>query len=488
MIMSQEVPLNNEPRWEGMREVVRISWPIILGTLSYTIMQFADAVMVARVSKESLAAIGPAIVWTWTLGTFIFGITTASTTFVAQSMGRGRKADCGRYGWQTVYLSLLALVAGVVIYPFAGYLFGIMNHGPEVTALEVAYFRIRLAGYMPMAWVMGMAGFFQALNRSKIPMWTAVYANTINIALNYVLIFGHFGFPAMGIAGAAWATVIAQWLQVGMLMMPFLSRKFDEEFATRVTWRFDPKRCLEMLRIGMPSGMSMFLDVANWGIFISFIVGYFGEVALAANNAAVNFMHLSFMPALAISQGVSALVGQYIGKGDIARAKARTYTALRLAVSYMVLMGVFYLFFGATLTRIFFSDNPEVIDLARRLLILAAIFQAFDGICIISMGALRGAGDTRWMMWATFIVAYLVFLPAATFTAIVLNTGAYGAWLGATVYILVLSGTLFGRFRSEKWRNINIFTESMEQVAATRAEVQTGQVVTAEPQPEAPGA
>ena len=483
--MSRGAPLKNEPRWEGIREIARISWPIVLGTLSYTLMQFADAVMVAKVSKESLAAIGPAMVWTWTLGTFIFGITTASTTFVAQSLGRGRKEDCGRYGWQSVYLSVLALIAGILLYPLGGYIFGLMNHGPEVTPLETAYFQIRLAGYMPMAWVMGMAGFFQALDRSKIPMWTAFYANAINIVLNYVFIFGHFGFPAMGIAGAAWATVIAQWLQAGMLMAPFLSRKFDAEFATRSVWRFDRKRCLEMLRIGMPSGMSMFLDVANWGIFISFIVGYFGEVALAANNAAVNFMHLSFMPALAISQGVSALVGQYIGKGEIALAKARTYTALRMAASYMTFMGVLYLFFGAAFTRFFFSDNPEVVDLARRLLILAAIFQGFDGVSIICMGALRGAGDTRWMMWLTFVVAYLVFLPTAYVTAIVFNTGAYGAWAGATVYVLALSGSLFLRFRSEKWRSINIFTASMEQVNAERAAPEGAMT---DPQPEVPGA
>ncbi|MFP4500232.1 MAG: MATE family efflux transporter [Candidatus Hydrogenedentota bacterium] len=454
-----------EPRWTGAREVMQLSWPIILGTFSYSVMDFADKLMVAQLGPIPLAAIGSAAVWSWTLGTIVFGIVTSAATFVAQSLGRGRPEVCACYAWQAIYVALLAFVVAAVLYPLAGYGFRLMNHEPAVTHLEVTYFRIRLLGYPGMAWVMGLGAFFQAVNHSRVPMYTAFFANACNIGLNYLLIFGKLGFPELGVAGAATATVFAQWLQAVLLTGIFLNAYYHREFGTRTAWRFDKGRTGELLRIGVPAGMSMFIDVANWGVFISFVVGHFGAVALASNNVAVTFMHLSFMPAVGVSQGVAALVGQYIGAGDIPRAKARTYTALRIACMYMAGMGLIFILFGRPLTAALFSDDPAVIDLARWLLVLAGIFQVFDAVAIISMGALRGAGDTRWMMWATFFLAYLGFLPAAFVLAYVFEGGAFGAWVGATVYVVALSSLLFVRFRSERWRHINIFTAAMAQTS-----------------------
>jgi Na+-driven multidrug efflux pump len=170
---------------------------------------------------------------------------------------------------------------------------------------------------------------------------------------------------------------------------------------------------------------------------------------------------LSFLPALGLNQAIAAIVGQWIGRKDVPRAKARTYTAMRLAVAYMTFVGVTLAVFGGPLIRIAFSQNPEVIQLGWILLILCAAFQGFDAVNIVLFGALRGVGDTRWMMWATFLGGYLVFLPVALVLAFVLGWGAIGAWLGATVYIVLLSGVVFLRFRGEGWRSVRIFESDM---------------------------
>lgn len=449
-----------EPRWAGVREVMGMSGPIILGSVSYTIMQFVDTIMVAKLGTDTLAAAGSAGVWSYTMGCLIFGVVGCVSTFAAQSLGRGEQHNCARYAWQGIYIAMLAGGVALVLWPLSGVLFRSMGHSPEVTRLELIYFRIRLLSYIPMAWVTALAAFFQAVNKPRVPMRVAILANVLNVELNYVLIFGKLGFPAWGIGGAAAATVIAMFVQAISLQWIFLSKPVNAQFKSRSGFGVDLVRIRELLRIGLPSGLSMFLDVANWGVFTSFMVGGFGAAALAAHNAAIQFMHVAFMPALGLNQGIAAIVGQYIGRGDIARAKARTYTAMRIAITYMVLVGLVFAVFGRTLIHTFFSKEPDVIALGGILLILAAIFQGFDAINIVCFGALRGAGDTRWMLYITFIAAYFVFLPLAAMLAWPLDLGAVGAWIGATVYIIGLSGALFRRFHGERWRAISIFSKS----------------------------
>jgi len=458
-----------EPRWTGAREVLLMSGPIVLGSISYTVMEFADKLMIAQLGTEPLAAAGSASLWSYTLGVLFLGVLSCVSTFVAQSIGRGRPELCASYAWQGLYLSLLAALLALVLLPLSGPLFHAMNHSPEVTRLELVYFRLRLLGYPALAALTALAAFFQAVDRPMIPAYTAIIANTCNLLLNYLLIFGKFGFPELGVAGAAIATVIAQFLQAGLLFALFLGPAFHARYATRLGYPLSLKRIRELLRVGLPSGVSLFLDIANWAVFTSFLVGSFGAAALAAHNVALSFMHVSFMPALALNQGIAPIVGRWIGRNDFERAQARTHTAIRLAAVYMFVMGIVFAVFGGVLIGTLFSDDPEVIRLGHRMLILAAIFQAFDAIAIVTIGALRGAGDTRWIMWVMFFFAYFVFLPAAYVLAIPMGGGAFGAWIGATFYIILLGGIIFMRFRSGRWREMNIFSEEVEEIVLATA-------------------
>jgi len=454
-----EVSLHTEGRWTGLREVMGMSGPIIVGSLSFTVMMFVDQVMVAQLGTDALAALGSAGLWSHISGCLFLGLIGCVSTFAAQSYGRGRPEHCAGYAWQGIYISLLAGLLGLVLWPFAGALFGAMRHPEAVMRLEIVYFRIRLLGFASMAWTTALASFFQAIGRSRVPMYVAIVCNAANILLNYLLIFGKCGFPRWEIAGAAAATVVSLSLQVVLLQAVFLSRPIHRRFGTRRAYALDLVKCRELVRVGLPAGLSFLMDIANWGLFTSFIVGYFGAVALASHNAAIGFMHLAFMPAVGLNQGLAAIVGQYLGRRDPATAAARTYTGMKLAIVYMFLMGVIFAIFGRFLIDVFFSDDPQVLTMGHKLLILAALFQGFDAINIVASGALRGAGDTRWIAVVTVVCAYFFFLPLALALAFPAGLGAVGAWIAATIYIIGLSGLLFSRVRGGRWQAIQIFAE-----------------------------
>lgn len=453
--------IDMESPWAGLQEVLRMAFPIILGMLSFVVMQFVDQWMVSKLGKESLAAVGSAGLWSYAVTTFMLGIVGCVSTFASQSLGRGNPEHCSAYTWQGIYVSLISGVLVLAIWPVSEWFFRSMNHSPEVTRLEIVYFQIRLLGFVFIIWQGALAAFFQAVNRAIVPMYAALVANVVNVVLDYLLIFGKFGFPQWGIGGAAAATVASLLVQVIMLQSVFLNRRYHEIYRTRETLAFSTPKIRELLGIGMPAGVTQFMDILVWGLFTSFLIGSFGDNQLAAHNIAIIYLHVCFMPALGIHFAVAPIVGQWIGRGRVDLVRKRTYTALKLSMAWMTFVGIQIAIFGVPLVRMF-SDDPEIVHTGRTLLILAAVFQAFDACNITISGALRGAGDTRWLAIVMTTLAYLFFMPLAYVLAVPMNGQAIGAWIGATIYIILLSGLLLRRFKGERWREINIFTQSGE--------------------------
>jgi len=451
---------HTEPRWAGLREVGFLAGPIVLGMMSHTIMQFVDVAMVSRLGSEALAAVGSAGLWVYILSTFLLGIVGCVSTFVSQCVGRDEKEHCAKYAWQGIYLSLVAGALSLALWPLAGPLFRSMPHSETVTNYEITYFQVRLAGYVFLAWGASLAAYFQAIGRPMVPMGIAIFTNILNAALDYVLIFGIGPFPEWGVYGAAVATVIGQFAFVAVAQTIFLNSRSNRDFATRSTYAFDWHRMRELFRIGWPSGLTFLLEIMTWGIFTSWIIGKSGDIALAAHTAALTVMHMSFILGIGLNHAIAPIVGNWIGKGHPDVAIARTYTAIKIAVVYMTFMGIVFAVFGGDIIRIAFSQSGEVVSIGYKLLLLAAVFQAFDAVTIVSAGALRGAGDTRWMAFVMGIMSYGVFLPLAILLARVLGWEAVGAWVGATIYIIAVSGLIFYRFYSEKWRSINIFLDT----------------------------
>jgi MATE family multidrug resistance protein len=448
---------DREAPYAGLKEILTMAGPIVLASISITTMGVVDTAMVGHLGKNELAGVGSASLWAFTLATFFIGTVGCVGTFVSQCVGKGDLPSCARYAWQGIHLSLATCVIAAIAYPFASSLFGAMPHDPGVRQVEVEYFEVRMAGFFLMPLQAALAAFFNAISRPMVSMFASISANILNAILAYCLIFGAFGFPEMRCAGAAWATNVALLMQCVFLMVVFLGPGMHETYGTRRAMSIEWVKLRELLRIGWGGGLAFLLDLFTWSIFTSVIVGGVSASALAAHNVAVQVMSVSFMPAVGVNNAIAPIVGQWIGRGNIARAKSRTYTAMRITMVYMFLMGVVFASFGGPIIAYGFNDDPEVIRLGKTILILAAIFQTFDAINIVIMGALRGAGDTRWTAIMMTSFALSVFLPLAYVLSRYADMGAPGAWIGATVYVIGLSLFFFMRWHGEKWRHIQIF-------------------------------
>jgi MATE family multidrug resistance protein len=444
------------PSPAGLREILRLALPIIASMASATVMGFIDTWMVAQVGTAEVAAAMPASIIAYTLTALPLGIAQCVSTFAAQSLGRGTPEEGAAFAWQGLYLSLVVGLACFVLWPLAPGFFSLFGHEVEIVALEVIYFRIRLWGIGLSVAIGALSGFFYGIHRPKVPLIAMVVANVANVFLCYMLIFGEFGVPALGLAGAAVAIVLGFSVQFVLLCGVFLSRACHLEFATRTAWPPVWGRMRQLLHIGWPAGMQSAIDVLGWGVLIVLLVGRFGKEQLAASNIAIQYMTISFMPTFGLAQALTALVGRYIGEGSVELAIQRVYEALFLTTCYMALMCVTYFTFRGPFIA-FFNADPLVIQVGSNILLCAAAFQIFDGMGITFAGALRGAGDTHWIAGITVALLLGVFAPLSLGSVALTNLESLGPWLAGTINVILLGLALWWRFARGKWREIDIF-------------------------------
>lgn len=447
--------------WRELGEVLWFSFPIIITMASYTLMSAIDVVMVGHHSAAELSAVGPAASVFFLIASLMMGTLSITNTFVAQCVGRGEKHEAPRYAWQGVYLTVMWGVVAWSLSPLAPKLFAWAGHETHIQIYEVSYFKYMLLRIPALGFWMALSGFYQATRRPVIPMIVGLIGNVFNLALNYALIFGEWGFPEMGITGAAVATVVATYFQAGLMFVMFLGPRTHGEYGSRSDIGVDLVKFWRMIRVGLPSGLSWSLQNACWTLFLLKVVGALGATALAANNATMQIVHLSFMPVIGLNIGVQAIVGHHIGLGDHAGATRRVYRALALAFAFMVTMAVIFVVFRRNLIGLFCRGEAtaDIIAMGSTMLIFAAMFQAFDSVAIICYGALKGAGDTLFPMCTSVACGWLVFLPLAYVLTHTLKLGVAGAWLGVTVHIALLASINFWRFSSGAWRKIDIFKE-----------------------------
>jgi MATE family multidrug resistance protein len=436
------------------REVWFLAYPAILTMMSQTIMSLVDMWMVGRLGTAELAAVGLAGTLVWSIFSFFNGTVSSVNTFVAQYYGAREHERCGSNTWQGLYLTVLFGIILALIGYWSGAFFDLMRPSPQVRRLGIAYTQIRLMGGGFFVAYLTLSCFFRGIGNTKTPMKVVVIANLINIVFDWILIFGKIGFPRLGVRGAAIATVFANVFAALALLSIFLSKRYNEMFRSRRTIRFRWPEMQRMLRIGTPIGVQYFLDMGSFLVFAA-MIGRMGDVQLAASNISIRLLSLSFLPAFGISIAATSLVGQYIGSKDPDRAILSGYTAIKMGLFYSACIAIVFLILRKPLIGLF-DDSAEVLTYGARILLLAAAFQLFDAVGIVSSGGLRGAGDTRWIMMVGVSYAWLLFVPLALLFGYALDMGVVGAWMGATIYIIIFGLTLFWRFWSRKWMAIKI--------------------------------
>jgi MATE family multidrug resistance protein len=442
------------PSAGGVRQVLQLASPVILTHLSITLMGVVDSAMVGRLGATELAAVGFGGVWLWTLFNGFIGAGTVVQTFVAQYHGAERPEECGKWVWQGLYALIPLTACGALILHFnVDSLMELLAPSEEVQQLAGNYLAICAFGAVGMCAATIFSSFFLGIGDSRTPLYVTVFVNLLNAALDYALIFGEFGMPAWGVSGAAVATSLSELIYALVLGALFIRRGRHQALATS----FSPPRMesvRRLLRTGLPIGGQYAIEMLSFAAFLT-LVARMGDAPMAASQAFIALLSISFMQAEGLSIAVCSLVGRYVGARDlIAAARCfRSGQLLTLMISGVV--AALFIFFPNPLLRVF-SDDPEVLRLARPLLLVGAAYQFFDAFGIVADGALRGAGDTLVPFLMRVGLAWGLFLPLVWLLAFRLEGGLTAAWLGGALYVTVLAGILVFRFRSGAWRRIQI--------------------------------
>ncbi|MHC4455835.1 MAG: MATE family efflux transporter [Planctomycetota bacterium] len=442
----------------SLKFMLKLAAPMVVTNISFTVMQFVDRFMVSRLGTGPLAAILPAGIISFVPASFAIGVMTSVNTFVSQSLGRGAKKECSHYCWQAIYMGMLYfLVVVSIMWPAAPWIFRALGHPPAVVELEVIYFRIMLYAQLPAVLIWSSSYFFMGVHRPIITMYAALLGQVVNVAANYVLIFGKFGFPAMGIAGAGWGTFIGIVVGASTRMAMFLGGGINSSFKSRSTIKIDFAKMRDLLKVGFPAGFGFFVNMAFWGIIMFGLVGRFGKEALAATSAVFSCMNVSFMPVIGLGTALTAAVGKSIGAGRKDVAIKQTGVCLRVALIYMGLVGLCFFVFRENLMT-FWSSDENVIAVGINIFVFAAIFQVFDGMLITYYDALRGAGDTLWLAMVEVLGAGIVMgLGGLCMLKFFPGLGAVGPWIAATVKIIAAAFAHRWRFKSNRWMRIDLF-------------------------------
>ena len=418
-------------------EVFHVAWPIVLSMLSYTFMGLADTVIVSRLGMVAVAAVGLATTAYFTVTSFGWGLLDAVKVVVSQSWGAGdtaRTKQAARQGLAIAFGCALALMA---LYPMSSIVLGWMGGTGSVLSMGTDYLEIRFFGVIPAFISVAAFGYFQGLGLTKIPMVITIVANVLNVILDIILVFGFGPIPAFGVKGAAIATVIAFGVQ-GLL-------------AVAVLWRhtgglrpLERKGCGEIFRHGIPMGLRFALEIGSWGVFTA-LVARAGEAHLAAHVIAIRIISVSFLPGHGIGQAACILTGQAVGarRPDIAQQVVKK--ANNIAISTMGLCGVLFLLCGAWLVGLF-KPETSVLNLGANLLLIAAAFQVFDAIAMVTMGALNGSGDTKYVMIVGVLTSWLTLVPLGLLFCNGLGWGAPGAWVALLLHIVLVAGIVRKRW------------------------------------------
>ena len=434
-------------------EVAALAFPAVLHTLSDTLMQVVDAAIVGRLGVTELAAVGFAGIWIWTLICFFVGSATGVQTFVAQEYGARQWQQCGAWVWHGLYAMLpIVLLWTLILAATVQPLLGMLGSDADMLRLAGDFGRSRLWGLPAIAATVVLTSYFRGLGDTRTPLVIAVIADLIDTALSYGLVFGRFGLPEWGVFGAGAATSLGNWFAAGMMLFAFL-RPGMRRYGTRPV-RPDAIATRRFVRTSAPVGGQWVLEMVSFAVF-STIIARMGAAPMAASQAMILLLSLSFMQAYGISIASGALVGRYIGAHDLDAAARSHRSALRLGLLLAALVATLFLTIPDALLRIF-SNDQEVLALGRPLLGLGAFFQLIDAVGIIVGGSLRGAGDTRWPFLVHASLAWALRLPLVYLLAVRLDGGVTGAWAAELAYIAVLAVAFLLRFRTGAWQRIRI--------------------------------
>ncbi|MEO1496619.1 MAG: MATE family efflux transporter [Planctomycetota bacterium] len=461
--------------WDGPgggSEVLAVAAPLVVSSLSWTVMTFVDRMMLNNWSGAAMSAAFIASVAWWAVVCLPVGLCSYTGTFVAQYHGSGQPRRIGPVVWQGVWVALAVSPLLLALIPLASSIFAAAGHVGEVADLESRYFALLCLGAPAMLLSQSLSSFYSGRGKTVLVMVVDSAFAGLNLLLDYWWIFGlsvALGgeptqvFPAMGIDGAGWATAVSLWLKAGVYLALILGQSNRADFSSGL-WRLEWPLARRLFRFGAPSGVQMLLDVLGFTVFIV-LVGRLGPVEAEATSMTFSIGSVAFMPICGLGMAASILVGQHLGENRERAAGRATWTTLHVAWAYMALVSLLLVATPQVFLAGFFASEPTdpndgapraaVAATAIVLMRFVAAYNFMDAMLIVFVSALKGAGDTRFVLLASLVMG--AALAALSWFAVeVLGAGIYGCWALVSCWIAVLGLVFFARFLQGSWRKMRV--------------------------------
>lgn len=407
----------------------------------------ADSVMVGWTGATPLAASSFANIFFSIPLFFGIGVSYAITPLVAEGAGakdQSKIIEILRHGFIINLLVAILLVG--LIFLVEPFMFS-MGQPEDVVALGIPYLSIIGVSIIPTMIFQTYRQFAEGLEKTRMAMIIVIGSNLLNIALNYILIFGKYGFPEMGLNGAGWATLISRVVMaVSMMLYVYYGKRF---IAFRKGFSFgsySKSLISKMLHIGLPAGSQFIFEAGAFG-FSALMMGWLGTTALAAHQIAINLATISYMTTSGLGAAATIRVGNFLGQRDKRKLQDSAFTMIWMAVALMAAWALLFIF-GRHLLPSLYIEDAAVIELTAALLIIAAFFQLSDGIQVVCAGALRGLQDVKVPSILIFVAYWVIALPLGYWLAFPLGLGATGIWIGLLIGLTLTASAMVVRF----WR------------------------------------
>lgn len=438
------------PGRADFRGLLGLAFPVVFAQVGLMAMNVVDIMIVGRVSAAALAGVAIGTVYVFSIGTFGLGVLTVLDPIVSQAVGARDDLAITRALQRGLVLAMaLALVGAVVLMPVQWVLLR-LGQPPDLVEAAAPYALVQIAALPAFFVTVAFRQTLQALGRMRPIVVTVIVSNVINAVLAWALVFGEMGAPRLGALGAGLATTLVRWSMVGLLLV-LAWKDLGPRLRVRagaVQW--DPIR--RMILLGLPIGLAYELE---FGVFatVALIMGHLGAVAASAHQIAINIASLTFMVPLGVSSAASILVGRAVGAGETGAVRRAGLAALVVGAGFMAVSALVLVLAPRLLGRAYTPD-PQVIALAATLIPIAGVFQLFDGIQVVSIGVLRGVGDTRTPLIVSLLGYWGFALPISLWLCFRAGWGPQGLWWGLVAGLMVVAMMLLVRVRRRLWRRI----------------------------------
>lgn len=439
------------PSSPDLRGLVRLAVPVVVVQLATMAMGAVDTIMVGRVSATDLAAVALGNLYFFGIAVFGMGVLYALDPVIAQAVGAKDEVGVARGVQRGAMLSLALTVLATLLLVPAGPVLTALDQPPDVVPVAAGYALASIPGVLPFYLFVVLRQSLQAIGKVGPIVTTVLAANLANGFLNWVLIYGNLGAPALGAVGSGWGTSVCRWLMTLWLLglaWPLL-RSSVRPFRPEV---LAPAPLVRFLRIGAPIGAQQFLEFGVFGA-AGLLMGWMGTVAMAAHQVALNMAALAFMIPVGVAQAAAVLVGQAVGREDPPGARRAAGAGLVTGTVFMACTAVVFLSAPGLLARAY-TDEAAVVAVAVTLIPIAGLFQVFDGIQVVSAGVLRGVGDTRVPMLVNLVGFWVVGLPVSAYLGFRTSLGPSGIWWGLAAGIGAVAVLLLARVRARFGREL----------------------------------